>query len=86
MPALSPADIRLKSTLHSSSGKKRVASATGFESIEEAPRDKRRRLFSRQEIHSPKAASRAVSDDLSTAVETRVETWKSPAHTQSFVV
>jgi hypothetical protein len=87
MPTLAPADIRLKSSLHSSSGKVRVASATGLGSIEEAVRDERgkavrdeqQRLFSTPEIHSPKPASCAASADLSTAVETAVETRKSPA-------
>jgi hypothetical protein len=41
MPTLAPADVRLKGSLHSDSGKKRVASATGLVSIEEALRDER---------------------------------------------
>jgi hypothetical protein len=73
MPTLAPADVRLKGSLHSGSGKTKVASATGLGSIEEPLRDKRERIFSLPEIHSPKAASRAASNDLSTAVETRVE-------------
>jgi hypothetical protein len=54
-------------------------------SIEEALPDERQRLFSALEIHSPKPASRAASADLSTAVETGVETRKRPAQSTIFV-
>jgi hypothetical protein len=86
VPTLPPADIRLKGSLHSSSGKTKAASATGLESIEEAIGTEQQELFSAQEIHSPKAASGAASNDLSTAVETGVETVKVPAQSAGFVV
>jgi hypothetical protein len=42
-------------------------------------------FFTSEEIHSPKPASGAASNNLSTAVETRVDIQKPPAQRRFFV-
>jgi hypothetical protein len=87
MPTLSPAHIRLEGSLHRSSGKKRPPRRRVRESIEEALQPTRRTtFFATRIIHSPKAASGAASDNLSTAVETRVDIKELPAQRQFLVV
>jgi hypothetical protein len=79
VPALSPADVRLKGSLHSELCKEEGGLAAGRASIEKPLGDKRQRLFPLGGIHSLKAAPTAGSKHLSTTVETRVETPKNPA-------
>jgi hypothetical protein len=79
MPTLSPAYIRLESSLHWSPERRRGRRGGSLGQYREAPAGSAATTFSSREIHSPKPASGAASHDLSTAVETRVDNAKIPA-------